>query len=685
MAHYYSKKKVPGWFSMLFILLLLFCLLSALPAGAQPYNVGQFQQTFIDPDRNNRAILTEVYFPADENGNLVEGEFPLLVFGHGFVMTWSAYQNLWEYFVPRGYVMAFPRTESGFSPSHQNFGLDIAFLADAINELSDDPGSALFQGLNGKVAAMGHSMGGGAAVLAASYNPNITALLTLAPAETSPSAIAAAENVTIPSLIFSGSSDDVTPENTNQAPVFNALNSQAKTWISITGGGHCYFANYNFNCAFGESFSSGNITISRQEQQQATADFSILWLNYFLRDDCAALTVFQDSLQLSPRIAYQQEQDIDVPVVTREGDQLLGSPAATWQWYFDGEPVTGADQQFFQPQQSGTYQVEVTYFNLCKYISEPFEFLMEYSISIATEPSGSGEVFIVPEPPWLEGTFIELQAMANDGFTFLHWKENGEVVSAFPQYSFVIDRDRNLTAGFEPAVQSFQLRLSVMLEGAWLPNGNGQMHTSLRDGGFIPLQQPFGVELPWFGNPLPLWHYTGDEVVETILPNVVDWVLVELRDAPAADLATSHTSVARRAALLLNNGNVVCTNYENLNFDISVASQLFVVVYHRNHVSIISSGALSNNDGVYQWNFMAGPEQAYLQGQKHLGNNFYGMFGGDGDGNGQIQTQDKNEVWNQQAGQSGYLPGDFDLNGQVQTQDKNNIWNPNSGVATQVP
>jgi len=693
MGYFQIKRYSLRLFSVHLLLSFAFCLTTARVLQAQQYNVGHFQQTFIDPDRNNRSILTEVYYPADGNGNFAEGFFPLLVFGHGFVMTWSAYENLWEFFVPRGFVMAFPRTESGFSPSHQEFGLDIAFLANAIKELADDPGSVLYQGLNGRVAAMGHSMGGGAALLAASYNNNISALLTLAPAETSPSAIAAAESVFIPSLIFSGSSDDVTPESNHQQPIFLALNSEAKTWVSITGGGHCYFANYNFNCAFGESSSSGNITITRQEQQQTTADFSLLWLNYFLRDDCSSLMVFQDSLQLSNRVEYLQEQNIIDPVINRDGEQLFSSHALTYQWLLDGEPVKGADHQVFQPRQSGVYQVEVTYFNLCTYTSEAFEFLMEYSVNIDIEPPGSGEVSVLPEQPWYDGDVVELSATAYHGYKFTHWKENDEVVSTSPHYSFVIDRDRNLTAWFEPKVQSFELQLGVIIEGAWQPDGNGQMHTMLRDAGFLPLRQPYGPELPWFGNNNPVWHYTGDESVTEIPVDVVDWVLVELRDAPSAPDALPATIVARKAALLLNTGHIVGIDGEPLQFDLEIVSGLFAVVYHRNHLAVMSSEPLMFHDGIHSWDFTTALEKAFANedksafqgGQKHLGGGVYGMYGGDGDGNGQIQTQDKNNVWNIQSGQAGYHAGDFDLNGQVQTQDKNNIWNPNSGVGSSVP
>lgn len=237
---------------------------------------------------------------------------------------------------------------------------------------------------------------------------------------------------------------------------------------------------------------------------------------------------------------------------------------------------------------------------------------------------------------------------------------------------------------FEPETGN-QLDITLILEGSHTPEGEALMHTSLNDGGLLPLDHPFAPPLPFFGNDQPVWYYTGSEVAESFPEGAVDWVLLELRDAPDVSQADAASAVFRKAALLLNTGQVTDLAGAPLIINLQPENELFVVLYHRNHLAVMSAQPLLFNDGIYSWDFTTGIQQAYQQGQKHLGNGIYGMFGGDGDGNGQVQTQDKNEVWNQQSGQSGYSAGDFDLNGQVQTQDKNEIWNPNSGVASQVP
>jgi hypothetical protein len=80
-------------------------------------------------------------------------------------------------------------------------------------------------------------MGGGASVLAASSNA-ADALVTLAAAETSPSAISAAAQVAIPSLTLSGTEDWIAPPANNQLPIYANLASIYKSYLSFTGTGH---------------------------------------------------------------------------------------------------------------------------------------------------------------------------------------------------------------------------------------------------------------------------------------------------------------------------------------------------------------------------------------------------------------------------------------------------------------
>lgn len=271
--------------------------------------VGERTITFFDAARN-RNIETWVRYPGESagpNAVVANGPFPVLVMGHGFAMSVSAYAYLWQHFVPKGYIMVLPTTEGGLlpGPDHDAFGQDLAFLAGALQEANSDPGSPFFGNVAPATALMGHSMGGGASFLGAANNTDVQALVNFAPAETTPSAIAAAASVAVPTMLFAGSNDCVTPIGQHQGPMYDALTTSCRAFVNILGGGHCYFADSNFNCSFGELTCSPSPTITRAEQHDVVVDFAGPWLDHFLKGTTGAFNALSDSLANSTRVATQ--------------------------------------------------------------------------------------------------------------------------------------------------------------------------------------------------------------------------------------------------------------------------------------------------------------------------------------------------------------------------------------------
>ncbi|MCG8702444.1 MAG: alpha/beta hydrolase [Bacteroidales bacterium] len=287
------------------ILPTLTLLLIGLSAIAQTYEIGHKSVKFYDQSRR-RSIQTEIYYPAaqaGENVAVANGEFPVIVFGHGFVMHYSSYANFWNALVPGGYIMLFPRTEGNIWPNHGRFGDDLAFLAEVMQEENSNTSSIFHDAVMNKTAIMGHSMGGGSSFLAASKSQVITTLVNFAAAETKPSAIAAASKVSVPALVFSGSNDCVVKPK-EQVKMYNALQSSCKTYISITGGGHCYFANHNNNCSFGEFACRPKI--SRADQHAVVFEYLTKWLDYTLKSNNGALSDFNYELSHSTKVTYMQ-------------------------------------------------------------------------------------------------------------------------------------------------------------------------------------------------------------------------------------------------------------------------------------------------------------------------------------------------------------------------------------------
>jgi hypothetical protein len=201
------------------------------------------------------------------------------------------------------------------------------------------------------------------------------------------------------------------------------------------------------------------------------------------------------------------------------------------------------------------------------------------------------------------------------------------------------------------------------------------METSVN--ALMDLSQPYSVAP---------WNYPGTEnVVSLPNANIVDWVLVELRDAANAASATGLTVIGKQAAFVLNNGSVVGVDgSSSLQFDLTVSNQLFVVVYHRNHLSVMSANPLVLSGGTYAYDFTIGIDQAYLSGQNEISAKG-AMIAGDSDGNGTIGTSDKTIQWETHSGTSVYSGSDLNLDTEVDNVDKNEFWLPNLDSSTMVP
>jgi hypothetical protein len=195
----------------------------------------------------------------------------------------------------------------------------------------------------------------------------------------------------------------------------------------------------------------------------------------------------------------------------------------------------------------------------------------------------------------------------------------------------------------------------------------------------IPQNQPYYIS-PWlYSGPESFWAIPNAEVT--------DWVLVELRQTMGgAATATPATTIARQAALMLNNGTITAVDgISNLIFGFTPSANLYAVIWHRNHLGVMSSIPITPSGGIYSYDFTTAASKAYLNGQVGLGGGKYGLYAGNADGNGTINLSDITGKWDPLAGRSGYYGGDMDLDSQVNNIDKNDFWVPNNGQGDQVP
>jgi hypothetical protein len=136
------------------------------------------------------------------------------------------------------------------------------------------------------------------------------------------------------------------------------------------------------------------------------------------------------------------------------------------------------------------------------------------------------------------------------------------------------------------ATEGVVLNIKGFLQGAFNTN-TGVMSDSLRVLNIIPNNQPY-TSSPF--------NYTGIEQVNTVLfatignDAIVDWVLVELRN-----VSTPATIVARQAALLQRDGDVVSADAGSVNITFSgiSAGSYYVSLRHRNHLGVMTANSVS--------------------------------------------------------------------------------------------
>ncbi|MCB0787278.1 MAG: hypothetical protein KDC02_24070, partial [Flavobacteriales bacterium] len=96
-----------------------------------------------------------------------------------------------------------------------------------------------------------------------------------------------------------------------------------KAYVELTGGGHCNFANSNFNCSFGELTCGGAGSLGRPAQQALAQQYTLLWLDRYLKDDAQAGADLEALLLAGQGITAQSEFTDCPPIVVRVEPKLL--------------------------------------------------------------------------------------------------------------------------------------------------------------------------------------------------------------------------------------------------------------------------------------------------------------------------------------------------------------------------
>ncbi len=217
------------------------------------------------------------------------------------------------------------------------------------------------------------------------------------------------------------------------------------------------------------------------------------------------------------------------------------------------------------------------------------------------------------------------------------------------------------------------ISVKVLLEGPY-NKVSGSMDITLNTAHYIPLAQPYGAEP---------WKFKGTEFAGSIPDGVVDWVLVELRQAATPDAAISSTILSGwpKACFLKSDGSIMNYDGSGLTVNSVFTGNLYVIVRHRNHIAVMSSaGMILSDDGTsYSYDFTTDVTQAYggEAGYKQIpATAKYAMVAGDADGDGNIWTSDFNKWAVLFYQQNEYYDADFNMDGDVFVTDYD-IWAAN--------
>jgi len=218
---------------------------SATLARPGPYSTEVREIVVPRPDGAGGDIPARLYIPLrveDDTGGPVQRSWPAVAFGHGYLAPVELYETTLEHLASWGITVIAPRSGGELLPDHGRFASDLVAALDwVVREAARDEG---WPGLPVDPSARGvsgHSMGGGAAVLAAAADPTIGAAATLAAAETHPSAISAAASLRSAALFVAASGDAITPIHEHQRPMYEAVSMAPAQLRIIEGGSHCGF------------------------------------------------------------------------------------------------------------------------------------------------------------------------------------------------------------------------------------------------------------------------------------------------------------------------------------------------------------------------------------------------------------------------------------------------------------
>lgn len=303
------------------------------PESAGPYLAGSRTISVTGIAGGNANVTLRVYYPATAAGanqplSLAGAPYPIVVFGHGFSLSVSLYATLMSHLATHGYIVAGVATEEGlFVGNLPRYIKDCEAAVIGLRAAGSNAANPLFQGIasTAKAAAIGHSFGGAAALVAASERPDLfAALVTLAATSTSPQGVnivAAASALTVPACHFGASQDSIVPPAAN-LDVLYAATPSTKRLLEIAGGNHGYF-HEDFGIDW---LTEAPAAIPVSEQQRIVRRYQLCFLEWALRGSPLLLERFLGPTAVNDTALSRQSVNLNETLLFGNGTGALGQP-----------------------------------------------------------------------------------------------------------------------------------------------------------------------------------------------------------------------------------------------------------------------------------------------------------------------------------------------------------------------
>ncbi len=290
-------------------------------ASSGPYPAGWKRVTITRTDRT--TFTARLYYPARARGqdaayDKAGAPYPAVVFGHGYQINPSLYADTLEQIASWGYFVCAPESGLELFPNHKKFAEDLSRCLTYLEQEDGRPASWLNDQVDtAHFGASGHSMGGGAALLAAAADSRIRAVVGISAAETNPSATAAMPGIAAPVRMIVGSADGIVSA-AQTAGIYAAARAPRQLSV-IQGGTHCGFLDAN------AQFCDPPV-MARGTQLAQTRRLLTNFLNLYLNNDQTAWReTWGPELLADSAVGTQANAGISLGPVERSGSGEPGS------------------------------------------------------------------------------------------------------------------------------------------------------------------------------------------------------------------------------------------------------------------------------------------------------------------------------------------------------------------------